>query len=49
VEVGVAYSWHSQGIRQEEMKKVTKVAARIIVEMSRLNRRLLKRSHGKIE
>jgi hypothetical protein len=36
MEVDVAYSWHSQGIRQEGMKKVTKIAASIIVEKSKL-------------
>lgn len=36
MEVDVAYSWHSQGIRLEGMKKVTKIAARIIDEKAGL-------------
>ena len=35
MEVDVASSWRSQCIRQEGMKKVTKIAARIIDEKAR--------------
>jgi len=38
MEVDVAYSWHPQVIRQKGMKKVTKIAARIIDEKARLER-----------
>jgi len=40
MEMDVAYSWHPQVIPQKGMKKVIKIATRIINEKARLERRV---------